>query len=405
MIVRGTVYYLRLRVPRHLETQIGRTHFTKSLGTGLKSEAVRRARIEAAEFERRLMAAEGHSITSPIPTTVIHASPTAVVKPERATAPEETFDDLFRLFLADPAKRRTRKAEMHYENLAAVVEGLWGLKAPLRSIDRDACRELLDTFRRLPSNSEKRFPKLSVVQAATMARDKKLTSILSPATVNGYMTKLRTLLNFALNEGWIDRNPARGLRVVDPVRRRDKRLPFTLDQLRLTFDAPLYRGCVDDWFGYAAPGTAQPRRGRFWVSLIALFSGMRLNEVCQLDVADVQQIEGVDCFFVSAGVAATDNDKRLKTISSERFIPVHPTLREIGFMQFMAERRHAGGKKLFPELQVSSTGYYSDPFSKWFRRFLGKAGAALPEQPASPRIQSTKLVTTALRCIRRGVTT
>jgi integrase len=41
--------------------------------------------------------------------------------------------------------------------------------------------------------------------------------------------------------------------------------------------------------------------------------------------------------------------------------------------------RAAGDKKLFPELQASSTGYYSDPFSKWFRRFLEKSEATRPK--------------------------
>lgn len=47
----------------------------------------------------------------------------------------------------------------------------------------------------------------------------------------------------------------------------------------------------------------------------------------------------------------------------------------MGFMEFVQRQRATGAKKLFPELPISTTGYYSDPFSKWFRRFLAKAGA------------------------------
>jgi len=35
--------------------------------------------------------------------------------------------------------------------------------------------------------------------------------------------------------------------------------------------------------------------------------------------------------------------------------------------------------KLFSELTLSTTGYYSDPFSKWFRRFIHKAKATRPK--------------------------
>ncbi len=63
----------------------------------------------------------------------------------------------------------------------------------------------------------------------------------------------------------------------------------------------------------------------------------------------------------------------------ERLVPIHSALREMGFISFVEARRAAGGRKLFPELQASSTGYFSDPFSKWFRRFLAKADAARPK--------------------------
>ena len=90
-----------------------------------------------------------------------------------------------------------------------------------------------------------------------------LSANLSALHLFGIGCKFRAVMNFCQNEGWIERNPAKGLQVIDRVRRRDKRLPFSAEQLRLIFDAPIYRGCVDDWAGYSTPGYAHPRRGRF----------------------------------------------------------------------------------------------------------------------------------------------
>jgi integrase len=328
-----------------------------------------------AEFEQMFSAAEGAG-NQMRPRAKVEASP---VVPAISPQVSRSFDALLDLFLEDPSRHRGRKSVLHYENLRAVVRGLWGADKPLLEIDRTACRKLLDLLRWLPTNSAKRFPKLTLVEAAQLAKAKGLSSTLTAASVNGYMVKLRSVLNFGVNEGWIERNPAKGLRVVDPVRKRDKRLPFSTAQLRLIFNAPLYRGCIDDEWHYDCSGPNKPRRGRFWVPLIALFSGMRLNEICQLDVADVQRVEGVDCFFVSAGAQSPNNDKRLKTTSSERYVPIHPQLRAFGFMEFVERQRAVGTRKLFPELPISTTGYYSDPFSKWFRRFLAKAGAAAPK--------------------------
>lgn len=80
----------------------------------------------------------------------------------------------------------------------------------------------------------------------------------------------------------------RGLRLPDEVAKRDKRHPFSDEQLRAIFNAPLYRGCLDGERGYAKPGLERPRNARFWVPLIALHKQLawcRSNTGKQLDCA------------------------------------------------------------------------------------------------------------------------
>ncbi|HWT52006.1 MAG TPA: tyrosine-type recombinase/integrase, partial [Caulobacter sp.] len=338
----------------------------------------RKARLVVADFERLFMAGEGIVAPPTVHQPIAVIAPVSPAPKVEVAAPRKTFREVFDLFLSDPSRDRTQKTASIYEGLFNVVSGIWGADIALDDIDRARCRDLLDVLRTLPSNPTKRFPKLTMVEASRMAKETGLTSVLSAGSINGYMAKLRTLLTFAVQEGWIERNVAKGLGVIDPIRRRDKRLPFAMEQLRLIFDAPLYRGCIDDGAGYATPGPSRPRRGRFWIPLIALYTGMRLNEICQLDVADIQIVEGVDCIFVGLGPSTEASDKRLKTASSERYIPIHPALHDLGLMDFVAKQRRAGRRKLFSDLPASSTGYYSDKFSRWFSRFTEKAGAARP---------------------------
>jgi integrase len=183
------------------------------------------------------------------------------------------------------------------------------------------------------------------------------------------------VFNWAMKEQFIDRNPAVGLKVPDPVLRREKRLPFSMTQLAAIFAAPLYVGCQDDGHGYAKPGDQKPKTARFWIPLIGLFCGLRLNEVCQLDTADIKEIEGVACFWITASTEADQTDKRLKTRSSERLVPIHPLLLDLGFMQFAGKRKRAREIKLFGEIELGCAGYRSSTFSQWFRRFVRKAGA------------------------------
>ncbi|WP_340313401.1 site-specific integrase [Rhizorhabdus argentea] len=195
---------------------------------------------------------------------------------------------------------------------------------------------------------------------------------MSSANCNEYMNKFSTLLNWAVREEIVTRNPARGLRVAETVAARDKRLPFSSDQLTRMFNAPLYRGCRNDQNGYAQVGPERPRRARFWIPLIALFSGMRQGEICQLLTSDIQEVDGVICFAVCADEA---DAKHLKTSASARLVPVHPMLIRIGFARYVAARQGAADVRLFPELMPDRYGRYSGKFSVWFARYLVSCGA------------------------------
>ena len=69
---------------------------------------------------------------------------------------------------------------------------------------------------------------------------------------------------------------------------------------------------------------------------------------------------------ITARSEAEANDKRLKTISSERVVPVHCMLIELGFLRFVEARRRTHEVKLFPEVAMAATGYRSATFSAWF---------------------------------------
>lgn len=205
------------------------------MGTGYRADAIRKARIVAAAFETEWREVETHGVSAPVVSRLVSRAVPSL--PPSAAPTDKTLRQVFELFRSDPAKQRARKTDLHYLYLLELTVGLWGEQTTIRSLDREACRDLLDTLRWLPTNAEKRFPKLSPIAAAKMAKEKGLSGTLSPATVNGYMTKFRTVMNFAENEGWIERNPAKGLQVIDRVRRRDKRLPFHIGRNGLYDDS------------------------------------------------------------------------------------------------------------------------------------------------------------------------
>jgi integrase len=123
--------------------------------------------------------------------------------------------------------------------------------------------------------------------------------------------------------------------------------------------------------GYLKPGDFRGRRGRFWIPLIALFHGLRCNEVAQLYTEDIEEEDGVPFFYIRAERAdGSKCDKILKTNQSKRPVPIHSELIRLGFLKFVEERRQdSTHPRLFAELEIGKDGYFSDPFSKWFARF------------------------------------
>ncbi len=165
-------------------------------------------------------------------------------------------------------------------------------------------------------------------------------------------------------------NPFRGLKIKQRKRVRDERDPFSLEELRAIFNAPIYTGCAS-LRSWKEPGNLVPRNsGMFWVPLISLFSGARMGEIIQLYVEDVREEDGILFFDINDN----GDDKRLKTTYSKRSIPIHASILDMGFMDHVNQCRHKGQKRLFPDLAMGEDGYYSTPFSKHFSRFLRAVG-------------------------------
>lgn len=146
---------------------------------------------------------------------------------------------------------------------------------------------------------------------------------------------------------------------------------FDLDDLWRIFCSSIYTGCRSEQRRLMA-GNLILRDGRFWVPLIAAYSGARLEEICQLHAADIREFDGVWCMVVEPG-----DGKRLKNANSQRAIPLHPVLLNSGLLQHAEAMRKARHTNLFPELPRGGPDEsFGFRFTKWFttvRRELGIA--------------------------------
>ena len=240
---------------------------------------------------------------------------------------------------------------------------------PIDDYAKVDARVFRDVLLKTPANWNKRN-ELKHIAKLSEAANKAHKLGIAPMSDNNINKLLGFVGSFwTWAEGIYDEVPVglfKGLKLKIRKKIREDRDPFSLQELTAIFNAPLYTGCqsLRHW---QKPGALIPRdAGIYWVPLIALFSGMRAGEIIQLYTEDVKEEEGILYFDINAN----GEDKRLKTLTSWRSIPVHPQLLEMGFGDLLETRRAEGAERLFGDLELGDDGYYSSPYSKHFKRFL-----------------------------------
>lgn len=264
-------------------------------------------------------------------------------------------------------ERGPRAAESNrrkYSHIFRALEELLGADRQVASISRADCREVISLLRRVPANASKKYPGLSL-KAAASAADRDGAARLAPNTLTSYMQGLSAVFNWALAEEVITRNPVKGL-----VKKGDalvKRRGYRREELELIFKA-------------VAPFREEVP-SRFWVPAIALYTGGRLNEPCQMSAVDIGEEGGVhylDFTKYDPDTGRLIADRSLKTDESARKVPIHADLIAAGFLDFVADVRRRGGGRLFPEREQGPDGLYSHAFTKWWGRSLDRLGLTSP---------------------------
>lgn len=201
----------------------------------------------------------------------------------------------------------------------------------------------------------------------------------SARTINKSLRLLSAITNTVAHEndfterpgGW--KNPFERMTIAEEDDDNNY-LPFSPTDLKAIFTSSIYAEAN------------RPKGGRgeaaFWLPLIALFTGARLEEIAQFYVRDVQQIPDEDAWFFN--ITDTGEDQHLKVgAKNRREVPVHAELVRLGLVTWRLKREAEVGPDgpLFPEFEPNRAKKRSAPWSKWFNRYLrGKCGITEPRK-------------------------
>ncbi len=308
--------------------------------------------------------------------TSIEPAPVIVFDPITAKHGRKRFWELFQSYAGnrawgeDQTRRMTTEASLFRDLMGDPELG----EIELETIDRYASR-----LAQLPTDiylAKRRFGTDSLDDLIRIAEREGLERK-RDATIKGHIGRLSEILAFGVRKHMLRFNPAsdykRGDGRFNVPRAQDERHAFTSQELSLIFG--------QDWFttgsgSFNRAGWTTWRPHYYWLPLLGLFTGGRINELSQLYLSDILQSEGGQ-WYLDFNLTGTDKidekDKSLKTINALRVVPLHDRLVQLGLPEYVQALREAGHKRLFPELKRDPVKGYGKPASSWFNeRFLGR---------------------------------
>lgn len=239
---------------------------------------------------------------------------------------------------------------------------------PVKAVEKSHIRELRDVLSRYPvSNRTEAIRKMDIRRV--VKRDWPHT--MNPASVAKMMGFVSQGFQLGVSEGWCESNPREGIMVRDSATAvHTERSEFRPHHLEKFFSSPLFTGCRSDRF-IGEPGDHIIRDYRYWLPWLALFTGARMGELCQLEVGNLRQDEGIWYLEITDYSDLTGRTaKHLKTKHSKRVVPVHQVLIKLGFLDYAAK---IGSEYLFPS-RYGTPQKLVHEYSKAFGRYLTRIG-------------------------------
>lgn len=300
-------------------------------------------------------------IDVPAPQISVQAVPAAFTALGPVAAAEKFIADNPKIRGDVDGKRKARwtdKTRSQFLTAARLLQKSYGDR-PLHLLTHADVFALNAHFARLPSSHHKSprhtpmtLEAICLEAEAAVASGKlaKETIGLIAATTNRHFLFLRELAQWVRKAvpsmAEIDWN---AFIFEDDRDARDQRKAYSVEQGRTLFRLPIWTGCRSATYRLS-PGTRIWHDAGYWLLLIAWYSGMRRQEMCQLRLDDVRCDDGIWYFNVRNFELS-----RLKNRAAIRCVPVADELLRLGLIDYVQALLKKRETMLFPELQGSSS--------------------------------------------------
>lgn len=230
----------------------------------------------------------------------------------------------------------------------------------IKKIKRDDLLNFRNVLLQLPTKLSQNslYKDKSLDEIIALAKDRPK---ISKSTIKKYIVRVSEFFKYCYDSDYIDKNPAIDLQIninQDDVTNKnpyeDSDVNALLDivsKIRSSGDTKSQRISKDELF---------------FVTHIAAYSGMRLNEIIQLNTDDIVEKYNIVCFSLNTKIdVKTGKSKTLKTRNSVRIVPIHSKLSSIGLFEFIESKKKLA-RKCGKAVRLFSCD--NKDFSEYFRK-------------------------------------
>jgi len=289
------------------------------------------------------------------------------------SSPSPLFSKVFPEFLENMKtnKRRTGTIGASADAFKQLIE-LIGDK-PIGDYNNVDAREYRNALSKLPSNRTKNPKYRDKTLNEILSKDIPIKDRISPTTQKLINSKITGFFNYCLDEypDYVGSNVFRKkYQQASSVKLKDKKESFTDDDLHLIFNPKTYLPAI-----FENP-LSRIKYPYYFIPILAVFTGCRLEEICMMRVKDIVKINGVWVYHIREDGEYGNEETKVKNPYSERTLPLHPVLIDtLGFIKYVQKMGKIGHDRVFHELTKIGTGRFQQNIGKFFNnRYLKKIG-------------------------------
>jgi len=260
-------FYFKITVPRDLKPHFPYPFIKKSLKT--TDLSIAKAQLVTMEYQAKrvfTLLRSGMLDCDMVTKLVSETMPSKVIKTGKPQESMHTIRNplskMIKQYMEYKEPEWTPKTKMEMSGVFRFLLDLLG-DVDVTDITRQTVLDLRSRLMRLPPNMHKRYPDQTILQLLNR------TDIvpMSTKSVNKHVGGVGGLLRYCLDIGIVTANYATGLKLSEKGRVDEERSSYSIEDLTSIVNNLSCKPTLPE---------------RYWIPMIGMYSGMRLNEICQL---------------------------------------------------------------------------------------------------------------------------